>query len=158
MSDNETRTFVIRAGVTRNYGAHSVYYEISEQVAVEHGQARRDAFMNLHAQLEDQINVYEATLLQHVKLPAGSAALAPGAETRDTFAIDFISVEHKQGKRYVHVHGGKWKKFGVPAYKECDSALELDTMEYGEHDVIKLGLVATVDLIGGKPKRVVSIK
>ena len=159
MSTTETkRTLMLRAGIRRNYGGHEMYFEIAEQVEIANGQERRDAFMNLQAQLEDQINVYEHVSLPHVKLPAGNVVqLGNDGWTTDTFTIAKISIEFKQGKRFVAAHGGKWQKFGVPIYKECISALNIEDLALGDFDCGSLGLIATISLKDGKAKRVDSI-
>ena len=160
MSTTENkRTLMLRAGIRRNYGGHEIWFEVAEQVDVANGQERRDAFMNLQAQLEDQINVYEHVSLPHVKLPSGAIVTGGGdGWTQDTFPVSKISVEFKQGKRFVAAHGGKWQKFGVPIYKECITPLNIDDLALGDFDCSGLNLTATVSLKDGKAKRVDSIK
>lgn len=160
MSTTENkRLLMLRVGIKRNYGAHEISFEVAEQVEVTNGQERRDAFMNLQAQLEDQINVYEHVSLPHVKLPSGSIVAAGNdGWTTDTFPISKISVEFKQGKRFVAAHGGKWQKFGVPIYKECASNLNIEDLALGDFECSALNLTATVSIKDGKAKRVDSIK
>lgn len=158
MSTSEIRTFVIRAGLKRNYGKHEVYYEISEQIEVADGQQRRDAFQNLQAQLEDQIRVYEAVSLPHVRLPQESGSRGNVESGQDSFPLETIIVESKSGKRYVSATGGKWKKYGVPIYKECDTELDIEALHYGVHDMTTFNITATIEIVGGKAKRVVAIK
>jgi len=158
MSTTETRTLLIRAGIKRNYGKHEIYYEISEQIEVANGQERRDAFQNLQAQLEDQISVYEHVSLPHVKLPAGGPADSGSKGTTDTFPVDSITIESVKGKKHIAAMGGKWKKFGVPIYSECETSLDVSLWDYGVHDVAHLGLTAKIYIEGDRAKRVMSIK
>lgn len=158
MSTPNKRTFVIRAGVTRRYGDHEIYYEISEQIEASNGQERRDAFQNLQAMLDDQVKVYEAVSLPHVRLPQGSAAASTGGTVSDTFPLESIIVENKQGKRFVSACGGRWAKFGVPIYKGCQTDIDIANLDYGVHDFSHLQAVCTIELEGDKAKRVRSIK
>lgn len=160
MSTTENkRTVQLRVAIRRDYGAHQISFEIAEQVEISNGQERRDAFMNLQAQLEDQINVYEHVSLPHVKLPSGSiVATGNDGWTTDTFPISKISVEFKQGKRWVAAHGGKWQKFGVAVYKECSSVLNIEDLALGDFDCSHLNLTATISIKDGSAKRVDSIK
>ena len=155
----EKRTLMLRVGVTRKYGAHEVYFEMAEQVDIENGEQRREAYLNLLAQVDDQIKHYEHFLLPTVKLPmGGSSAPASGNASTKEFKPDSISVEFKDNKRQVSLKGGEYQKFGVPLYKECDTVWPIETADFGTHDLRNSGLVAVVELVGGKPKRVLSLK
>lgn len=158
MSTTEPKEYLIRAGIRRNYGLHEVYYEISEQVTVSNGQERRDAFQNLQAQLEDQIKVYEAVSLPHVRLPQTAGHPQTGNANSDTFPLESIRVEFSQGKRIVRAIGGKWKKFGIPVYDDCDTMIGHEALDFGEHPMSELNLTVHVELEDGKPKRARSIK
>lgn len=156
---SEARTFMLRHGVTRNYGAHSVYFEMAEQVELENHEQRRDAFLRLIAQVDDQIKHYEAFLLPSVRLPqGGNAASASGAASTKEFKAKSITVEFTKGKRMVSLLGGDYIKFGVPLYKDCDTQWPVESADFGVHNVEHLNLTAIVEIIGGKPKRVLSLK
>lgn len=158
MSNEETKTKAIRFGITRNYGAHSIYFEAAEQVEIKSFAEQQDAFDVLIKQVNHHIARYEEFFLPHVKLPQGSAAAASPVQLMvDTFKLDKIIVENVDGKRRVKAVGGKYEKFGVPCYKECKSEIELDSLEYGKHDYSHLDLKVAIELEGGKPKRVRSI-
>lgn len=150
---------LLRLGITRNYGAHSVYFEVSETHTLSSGHQQQEAFDNLHSQLNYQIARYEEFFLPHVKLPASNQTVSQ-AKTGSTeeIKIDKILVENVGGQRRVKAMGGKYEKFGVPCYKECDSTINLDSLEYGVHDYSHLNLTAVVELQGDKPKRVKSLK
>lgn len=156
---DESRLLMLRAGCTRKYGAHEVYFEIAEQVECKSGEDRRTGFLNLLAQLDDQIKHYEHFILPTVKLPHGQQP-ANGGNGSSTKEIkpDSISVEFTSGKRMVSLKGGEYQKFGVPLYKECDTAWPIETAEFGIHDLKESGLIAIVEIVGGKPKRVLSLK
>jgi len=155
---SEPRTFVIRVGVRRSYGAHEIYYEISEQIEVESGEERRSAFLNLQAQLDDQVKVYEEISLPHVKLPAGTKGSGAASVSLETFPLELIKVEFQDGSKRIKACGGKYMKWGVPVYKECFTELPIETLAYGPHDYRDLKLTCTADVEGGKPVRVRAIK
>lgn len=153
-----TRTFALRVGIKRKYGDHEISFEIAEQVECAGGQERRDAFLNLQAQLEDQIQIYEKVSLPHVQLPQRGGAVSNQAGGIDTFVLENIIVESKGGKRFVSAAGGKWQKFGVPIYKECGTDIIWQELAFGVHDFSHLNMTVTVDIEDGKAKRCRSIR
>lgn len=158
MSNEEKKSKLIRFGVTRNYGAHSVYFEVSEQIEISSFAEQEDALDTLINQANHHVSRYEEFFLPHVKMPQGFAGSAvTSTPTLDTVKLDKIIVENVDGKRRVKAVGGKYEKFGVPCYKECQSSIELDSLEYGKHDYSHLDLKVVIELEGGKPKRVRSI-
>lgn len=152
------RTFQMRVGITRRYGDHEIYFEIAEQVEVSGGQERREIFLNLQAQLEDQITVYEKVSLPHVQLPQRNGSNGASSGASDTFVLDSIVVESKGGKRFVSAAGGKWKKHGVPVYPECSTDIDFALLDYGRHDFAHLNMTVTVDIENGSAKRCRSIR
>lgn len=158
MNANKERRFLVRAGLRRNYGKHEVYYELSEEIlATSTGQVR-DAFINLQTLLENQIAVYEQVSLPHVKLPDVQSGDSETTPAPDDFNLECIKVEFTNGKRIVKATGGQWTKHGVPVYEECSTDLPIETLDYGVHDYRHLNLRVKADIVGGKPKRAVSIK
>ena len=152
------RRFRIDARISRNYGSHSVEFGISELVDCANGHDRRNAFNNLLGQLQDQIYVYEQTHLQDVRLPEPSSPITSQGELQ-TIPLTHIIVENKNGKRMLSAKGGQYSKFGVAIYDDtCTTDLPLDDYDYGEHDFTGRGISFTVDIVDGKPRRVVSIK
>lgn len=145
--------------ITRNYGSHTIKFGISELQNVSSGSERRAHFNNLVSQLEDQIEVYERTHLPHVDLvtfpkphEADDTVLNQGKPTA-------LVVEHRNGRREVSLKVMQYQKHGVPVYSDtCITDLPLAEYELGEHDLTHLDLTATVDIVDGKPKRVLSIK
>lgn len=155
----EVRTLMIRVGLTRKYGAHEVYFEMAEQVEVHNGEERREAYLNILAQVDDQIKHYEHFLLPLVKLPhGGNPATVSEAATTKEIKAKSISVEFTKGKRWVSLMGGDFIKFGVPLYKDCDTQWPVETAELGIHNVEHLNMTAVIELDGKKPKRVLSLK
>lgn len=151
------RDLRLNVEVTRNYGLHSVKFGLSEVVTVEHGQARRDAFANLLVQLDDQIKLYEETMLQDTRLPMVMSSNTD-SKVKTIPAVKLV-VENKQGKREVSLQGGQYSKHGVPVYSDtCETELDIDNYEYGVHDLSHHNLTATIDIVDGKPKRVLVIK
>lgn len=158
MSTTKVRQITIGIQIKRNYGDHEITFAISEYVDVMSGADRREAYNNLLGQLEDQIKVYEAVSLPHVQLPNRSAHSQAGGSNSDTFPLESIIIENKQGKKYVSATGGRWSKFGVPIYKGCATDLDISALDYGVHDFSHLNMTCTIELEGDKAKRVRSIK
>jgi hypothetical protein len=158
MTSPTPRTFMLRVGIKRKYGDHEISFEIAEQVDCNGGKERREAFLNLQAQLEDQIQVYETVSLPHVQLPQRGQSSGSATGSADTFVLKDIVVESKSGKKFVSARGGRWEKFGVPIYKECASDLIWDELPYGVHSFEHLNLTVTVELEDNKAKRCRSIR
>ena len=152
------RLLRLEFGITRRYGDHEIYFSMTENVNISSGRERVDAYNSLISQVNHQIAHYEKNHLPHVKLPQSSGNAVVASALLDSFNADKLVVESKSGKRYVSVKGGRWAKFGVPIYPECETDLPLDDYDYGEHDLSELGLTATVDIVDGTPKRTLSIK
>jgi hypothetical protein len=155
----DSRKFQVSVEVTRNYGLHSIKFALSENVTVNNGQERRDAFASLMVQLTDQISLYESIHLPELRLPSVSnqhEASSPN-NFKKVKATQLV-VESKGGKRYLSVKGGEYTKFGVAIYPECDTAILLDEYDYGVHDLTPHNLDAVIEIVDGKPRRVVSLK
>lgn len=153
------REFKLNLEIERNYGKHKIRFGISEIVHVENGTERREAFNNLLLQLNDQIRLYEHTELGNVTLPQTSNAPDNGnSNNLETFTATHLVVENKQGKKYISVKGGKYAKFGVAVYEECQTDLPIEEYDYGVHDLTHMNLTAMVDVVDGKPRRTVSIR
>lgn len=152
------RKFLVRAGLSRNYGKHEIYYELSEEITAHSTGEIKDAFLSLQSLLENQIAVYEAVSLPHVQLPQGSQPESVGTRNDDSFLLESILIESQGGKRRVKAVGGKYVKHGVPVYPECGTDLPLDSLDYGPHNFRHLNLTVKVELEDGKPRRAVSIR
>lgn len=153
MSKNIGVTISIR----RKYGDHEIEFSLQEFHTVENGLERRDAFNDVLSQLNDQILVYETTFLKDYK------PTQPTGEKHHTrteiVPLTSIVVEHKNGVRHVSCKGGIYKKFGVACYDDsCQTEMNLDTLDYGEHVVVEEGLMMTVDIVNNKAQRVLAIK
>lgn len=157
MVEPTIRRFLVRAGIERRYGQHSVYFEISEEVDAKSTGEVREAYNGLLGLLDDQIKTYETVSLPHVILPKQTGAVSGASGQANTFPVDTIKVEFVDGKKQVKACGGSFVKHGVPVYKECKESLGIESMDYGIHDVKHLGLTATIEYVNGKPKRVLSI-
>lgn len=152
------RKFLVRAGIRRNYGKHEVYYELSEEVTVSSTGGVREAFVGLQSLLEEQIRVYEAVSLPHVKLPDGQPQTQGGDNQEDTFQLETLKVEFQDNKRRVRACGGKYLKWGVPVYDDCGTDLPIETLGFGVHDFRHLNLTVKVEMEGNKPARARSIR
>ncbi len=152
------RTFQLRAGIKRSYGQHEISFEIAEQIEADSTGQVRDGYISLLALLNNQIKLYEELELPHVKLPQGAVTNA-GGQSAEQFNLDTISVEFTDGKRVVKAKGGKYDKFGVRVYDECQTDLDIAGLTFGEHKQFStLNLTCYVDLENGKAKRVRAIK
>lgn len=153
MSKNIGVTISIR----RKYGDHEIEFSLQEFHSVENGQERRDAFNGVLAQLNDQILIYETTHLKNYR-PATTTNEKP-LNRVETVPLTHLVVEHKNGARHVSAKGGIYKKFGVACYDDsCQTELDLDLFDYGEHDMMADNLVMTVDIVNNKAQRVLAIK
>ena len=145
--------------INRNYGNHSIEFGLSEVAEIRSGAERRTHFNGLVKQLEDQIEQYEKHHLSHVTLPTNAPAGQGALPLMETLRPSSIVVEHKNGKRMISLKGGKYQRHGVPIYEDtCKTDLPIESYEYGEHDISQHNLMATIDIEGGSPKRVTSIK
>lgn len=152
------RTFLIKAEITRDYGKHKVTFGLSEQVDCESSGAVKDAFLSLQSLLENQITIYEAVSLPHVRLPHVSSSSGGESSSADSFPLEVIRVESSNGKKRIRAVGGKFTKHGVPVYQECATDLDLDLLDYGNHDFKHLNLTVKYESENGQPKRAVSIR
>ncbi len=152
------RTFQVKAEITRDYGKHKITFGLVESVECSSVGEVKEAFLNLQSLLENQITVYEAVSLPHVKLPNQSNSVEGNQHTGESFQLETILVESQGGKRRVKAKGGKYQQFGVPVYEECATDLDLKLLDYGVHDFKHLNLTVKVELDGDKPRRALSIR
>jgi hypothetical protein len=136
---------------------HSIEFAIQEVVECVSGLDRRNAFDNLHTQLEDQIAHYEAEHLPNVRLPQ----VAQQDETPnrdDTFAVVQVVVEFTNGRKRFNVRGGRWMRHGVPVYEDSPAFDYVKDFDLGEHNISHGSLVATAQVVNGSPKRVIAME
>lgn len=153
-----TRTFLIRAEISRDYGKHKVTFGLSESVECASSGAVKDAFLDLQSLLENQIQIYEQVSLPHVKLPNAVGAVEGYQHSGDSFPLELIKVEFTEGKKRIKAVGGKYTKHGVPVYKECATDLDVEKLDFGVHDFRHLNMTVKVELDGNKPRRALSIR
>jgi len=152
------RTFLARAEISRDYGKHKITFGLSESVECSSVGEVKEAFLNLQSLLENQITVYEAVSLPHVRLPHAGGVDEKAVSSADSFILESVLVESVGGKKRVRAIGGKYTKHGVPVYPECGTDLNVFKLDYGSHDFRHLNLTVKAELDGDKPRRALSIK
>lgn len=154
-----SRSMTLTVNINRNYGDHSIDFGISEIVHVKSGSHRRSAFNNLILQLNDQIELYETVNLKQIRLPETSTKSNNVEDNVIVLPITHIAIENKNGKKYMSGQGGQYSKHGVPIYADtCATDLVLDEYDYGVHDITAHNLKMAIDVVDGKPKRIIAIK
>ena len=143
--------------IQRNYGRHAIEFGIQEVVEVDNGGDRHLAYENLIAQLSYEIEQYELTHLNDVR-PAQQQEERQKTEGNVTVPITHISHNFQNNKHIYRGHGGKWSRYGVPIYPECQMAWELDELPLGDFPMPTDGYFMVCNLEGGQPKRVVRIQ
>jgi len=145
--------------ITRNYGKHSVEFGMKEICEISSGSHRRSAYNNIVGQLNDQIEQYETVNLNQIRLPEQSTEAVKSDSFVAEIPVSEIIVESKNGKRRMSAKGGQYSKHGVAIYEDtCQTDLVLSNYDYGTHDISMHNLIMYVDIVGGMPKRALSIR
>ena len=152
------RMLELSVSITRNYGKHSIEFGMKEICEIGSGSQRRSAYNNLVSQIEDQVELYETVSLNQVRMPEPETQEGSSLDKVVVLPLVTLSIESKNGKRMMSGKGGQYSKHGVAIYEDtCNSTLDFSSYDYGEHDMGDLDLKMKVDIVDGKPKRVLSI-
>jgi hypothetical protein len=158
MSEDRTgsKDFQLFVKRGRTYGGEYIEFGISTVATLRSGAERRAELASLAAQVEDQIKVWEDTMLPRLNLAKDNfVGKNEPQNSIITVPVQAIRISNESGERRYRVCGGQFMKHGVPLYDDAlaNCPFDLTQLDYGEHH-FGGEYDAVVEMAGNKPKRI----
>lgn len=147
----------LSVSIERSVGNERVTFSLGAHFAIGSGAGRSVSY----DRLTDAINI-EFDRYVRDRLPAQkeNTDIGQNGNTSDIVTVDCerLNVEIKSGKRYYKVICGQWTQHGVNYWPETIRAAGVDPNKIPLEGYSLVGYKATVEMVGGKAKRVLKIQ
>lgn len=154
----------VKVSITRHYGSVSVELGAEMDIFATNPEHLSNAYSDLYDHVINEHKTMAARLASAARPPAGESSAGTDSKTKNhetpaEIAVDFLTVDFKQNKRYYLVKGGIFSKFGVRLWLDpkvieaVRDEITFSKLEIGDN-VPPVPLVAEIAYEGTIPKRV----